>query len=220
MTTATRPDRPAVEEMYVVHRAFRTYLPRVAWHVRATPAGRVRRAAVVADHLRLLLHGLEVHHTGEDVELWPRLLERARPSAVLVATMQAQHETVHAGAEHVRSLAATWRAAPGAVEGEQLARAVESLCSSLFEHLDLEEREVLPLVEEHVTQAEWARLGESIRHGTGPRDLAVLVGMLIEVCDDAERRQMLAALPVPARLVAGSLGVRLHRRHMRRLNTL
>jgi Hemerythrin HHE cation binding domain len=212
----TAHDRPPVEEMYVVHRAFRAHLPGVAALVRSTPAGDLRRAAVVGDHLRLLLLGLELHHTGEDVELWPRLLERARPSAGLIATMQSQHETVHAIIEHARSLAGRWRTAPEAVLGEQLARAAESLCTSLFEHLDLEEREILPLAEAHITRAEWSRLGGSMKKAR-PVDTAVLVGVLLDVCDDEERRLMLAALPAPVRVLAGSLGGVLYRRHLRRL---
>ena len=215
-TIVTTADRPPAEEMYVVHRSFRTHLPGVAAHVRATGAGDLRRAAAVAEHLRLLLLGLELHHTGEDAELWPLLLERARPQADLVAVMQQQHDTVHGLVEYVRSCAFQWRTDPGALTGEQLARGIESLCTRLFEHLDLEERAVLPLVERFVTRAEWARLGESVKKAR-PADAAVLVGALLDVCDARERRLMLAGLPAPVRLLAGPLGTRLYRRHVRRL---
>lgn len=216
MTTTTH-DRPPVEEMYVVHRAFRAHLPGVAELVRATPAGDARRAAAVADHLRLLLLGLELHHSGEDAELWPRLLERARPEADLVAAMQQQHDGLHGRIEYVRSCAFQWRTEPGALIGEQLARAVESLCTSLFEHLELEERAVLPLVERHITRAEWGRMADSMKKAR-PADAAVLVGSLLDVCDATERRLVLAALPAPVRVLAGTLGTRLYRRHLRRLH--
>lgn len=215
MTTTTH-DRPPVEEMFIVHRAFRAYLPGVPALVRGTTSGDLRRATTVAEHLRLLLHGLELHHTGEDVELWPRLLERARPSGDLVATMQRQHDAVHDLIEYVRSLAAQWLSAPDAVLGEQLARALEALCASLFQHLDLEEQEILPLVEEHITPAEWARLAESMKKA-GPKEAAVLVAAMLDVCDDDERRFMLASLPAPIRVLARVVGLRLLRRHLRRL---
>lgn len=215
--TTTTTGRPPIEEMYVVHRVLRTRLPELPGHVRRTTTGDVRRAAAVAEHLRLFLLGLELHHTSEDAELWPRLLERARPSAALVATMQQQHDTVHHLVEYVRSLAFQWRTGPDAVTGEQLAQALEALCSSLFEHLDLEEREILPLVLEHITAAEWARLAEGTKKAR-PGDAALLVGALLDVCDDDERRLMLAALPAPVRLLAGPLGARLYRRHLRRLH--
>jgi Hemerythrin HHE cation binding domain len=88
MTTTTHSDqRPDVQEMVVVHRAFRRESGAAASYIRTTPEGDTRRAKVVADHLRLCMAGLEMHHTGEDVVLWPLLLERAAPSTGLVETM-------------------------------------------------------------------------------------------------------------------------------------
>ena len=95
MTTTTRTDqRPDVHEMVVVHRAFRRESAAAAGLIRGTAEGDTRRAKVVADHLRLGLAGLHMHHTGEDIVLWPLLLERAAPSTGLVETMQAQHHAV------------------------------------------------------------------------------------------------------------------------------
>lgn len=166
--TTTTDDRPPVEEMYAAHRAFRTGLPALAELVRCTGAGDRSRAAAVADDLTLLLLGLEAHHTGEDVELWPRLLERARPEADLVVVMQQQHDTVHGLVEYVRSCAFQWRTEPGALTGEQLARGIESLCTRLFEHFELEELAVLPLAERHLSRTEWARVADSMRPPAAP----------------------------------------------------
>ena len=102
MTTTTRTDqRPDVHEMVVVHRAFRRESAAAAGSSARTPEGDTHRAKVVADHLRLCMAGLEMHHTGEDIVLWPLLLERAAPSTGLVETMQAQH---HAVDEHVEAI--------------------------------------------------------------------------------------------------------------------
>ena len=81
MTTATfsttpTTDRPWVHEMVIIHRAFRrelTLLPRL---VREVGDGDLPRAATLAAAVRLVLGGLHHHHTGEDVVLWPALLER------------------------------------------------------------------------------------------------------------------------------------------------
>ena len=129
--------------------------------IRRTPDGDTRRAKVVADHLRLGLAGLHMHHTGEDVILWPLLLERAAPSTGLVETMQAQHHGVDARTEAIIPALAAWEAAPTAAKGEQLAGLVDEFTAALVEHLDLEEREILPLAARHLTVAEWNSAGPS-----------------------------------------------------------
>ena len=47
--------------------------------VRQVAPGDIGRAAVVAGHARLVLGGLDLHHTGEDALLWPKLLDRDPP---------------------------------------------------------------------------------------------------------------------------------------------
>ena len=70
-----------VRDMYVVHRAFRREFGLLPDLIRDVISGDVARAEVVASHLDLVLAGLHMHHTGEDVVLWPLLLERVAPSA-------------------------------------------------------------------------------------------------------------------------------------------
>ena len=113
MTATTRThQRPDVHEMVVVHRAFRREFPAIARFIRATAEGDTSRAKVVADHLRLCMAGLEMHHTGEDIILWPLLLERAAPATGLNVTMQAQHHAVDTHIEAITSVLAACEANP------------------------------------------------------------------------------------------------------------
>ena len=43
---------------------------------------------------------------------------------------------------------------------DELARSLDTLTTAVLEHLDLEERHVLPLIAEHITPGEWATLGD------------------------------------------------------------
>jgi iron-sulfur cluster repair protein YtfE (RIC family) len=214
-TTATAP--PDVNEMRVVHRAFRREFGLVPGLVRAVAEGDTRRAAVVAAHLRFALAGLHMHHTGEDEYLWPLLLERAAPRRELIETMQAQHERVDAYAAQTAALLDVWESNASSVGGEQLARLVESFTEALVEHLDLEEREILPLCAEHMTAEEWNRLGEHGREHMSPRQLPLLFGAALEEADDRERAAMLAALPAPVRVLVRTLGAWQYRRYVRRV---
>ena len=85
---------PDVNEMFVIHRVFRRELTQLPTLIRRVADGDRRRARVVGGHVRLVLAGLHMHHVGEDEVLWPRLSERAAPSAGLVSTMQEQHAAV------------------------------------------------------------------------------------------------------------------------------
>src|SRR5512139_208756 len=143
-TTTTHTDeRPWIQEMVVVHRAFRREFPAVAAMIRRNDEGDTKRATLVTDHLRMCLAGLHMHHTGEDVLLWPLLLERAAPSTGLVETMQAQHHGVDAHTDAIVPALAAWQAAPTKAAGERLAALVDDFTAALFEHLGLEEREIL-----------------------------------------------------------------------------
>jgi hypothetical protein len=164
-----------------------------------------------------MLDGLHLHHTGEDAVLWPLLLERAAPRAELVRTMQAQHGVVDEHLGRIEPLLADWTRTASVVRGEQVARVVEGLRESLLAHLDLEEREILPLCSRHITVAEWNSLGEHGRGTVPARLLPLLFGSVLEDADPEEQAMMLHALPLPLRLLMRSWGVRRYRRYIRRV---
>lgn len=211
------PSRPDVNEMVVIHRVFRrefTALPKL---IRAVAEGDVARARLVEEHLTLILDGLHMHHTGEDAVLWPLLQVRAAPSTALVETMQHQHGIVESRTEVVRTQSAIWAQAPTPTGGEQLARTVEGLAAALFEHLELEEREILPLVLCHITVEEWQSLGDHGRDAMSARQLPLMFGAILEEADTDERGRMMAQLPIPVRLFLRTLGARRYRRYITRV---
>lgn len=212
MSTTTVTARPNVDEMVVVHRVFRREFTAMPGIVRRVGDGDLARATVVADYVDLVLGGLHMHHVGEDEVLWPRLLERAAPSTGLVETMQEQHERVDEHAARVGPLLAEWRLTASSVRGEQLARAVEAFTADLCTHLDLEEREILPLVSQHISVAEWDSLGEHGRDTMSLRQAPLLFGALLEEADERERAFMLEPLPALLRLYLVTLGARRYRR--------
>lgn len=216
-STTPTADRPWVHEMVIVHRAFRrelTLLPRL---VRAAPDGDTERAATLAGAMRLVLGGLHHHHTGEDIVLWPALLERAAPSTGLVETMQAQHEVVDGYLDQLAPLVDTWEATPTRANATEVADLVDRLAAALFEHLDLEEREILPLAQRHITVEEWNSLGEQGMDEMDQKQLPILFGAILEECTPEERRAMLAKLPLPVRVLLRTIGARQYRRYVRRV---
>jgi len=103
MSTEARSAAPArTEEMAVIHRIFRRGFPMMAELVRQAPVGATARSQPIAAHLDFLLNGLHNHHSGEDENVWPLLLERAALQTELITRMEQQHKVVAERSERVR----------------------------------------------------------------------------------------------------------------------
>ncbi|SNT47662.1 Hemerythrin HHE cation binding domain-containing protein [Actinacidiphila glaucinigra] len=187
-----------VRDMYMAHtmlrREFRL-LPRL---VRDVAPGDVERAETVGAHAEQVCSVLHLHHEGEDLLLWPRLLERAGDRATaIVPTMEEQHAAIEETYGEVTGLLPGWRAT--ALDGGRLADALDRLLPALLEHLALEEKEILPLAERYVTAAEWRRLGEHGMARTPQETLPLALGMAMYEADPEVVEALLAELPEPQR---------------------
>src|SRR3712207_1614667 len=199
MTQTANATLTDVHDMVVVHRVFRRELRLLPQLVREVAPGDTTRAAVLAEHGRLILAGLHLHHTGEDELLWLKLLERCTPDAELVHRMEAQHERVHDALQLLGPALDRWEAEARPAVTEEVAAGFDALRTALLEHLDEEEREILPLAARYITPEEWARLG---RHGAEEmafRHLPILFGAVAEEATPEEMVAILATQPAPVR---------------------
>jgi hypothetical protein len=215
MTSTSNQTLTDVHDMYVVHRAFRREFALVPRLVRAVAPGDTARAAVVAKHARLVLRGLHLHHTSEDLLLWPKLLDRCPPDAALVQRMEAQHERVEHHIDHLQAALGRWEAEARPAVTEEVASTFDALHEALAEHLGEEEREILPLAARHVTQQEWNELGD---HGLAEMrrsELPIMFGMVLEEATPEEAAEMTAKLPPPVRLLAKLVFLPRYRRYVR-----
>ncbi|WP_225753946.1 nitroreductase/quinone reductase family protein [Actinotalea sp. Marseille-Q4924] len=212
MRTTAAPTPARTEEMAVIHRVFRRGLPMVAGLVRRTPPGATGRSEVIAGHLDFLLSALHHHHSGEDRNIWPLLLERAAPAAELVRRMEAQHATVAERSGRVRSLLDAWRGS--ATDGEPLAVAIDELSAALGEHLDDEEAHVVPLIRAHITAPEWERFGrQTFEELTDPEKLTA-TGALEDVATAEEAAWFTGGRPVATTVMWRLVGRRRYDRYI------
>jgi hypothetical protein len=166
--------------MLKVHAAFRREYALIPPLVRAAAGTDAGRAQIVASHIRLVNLLLHLHHSSEDAVLWPLLLARApKETDPVVHLMQDQHQGIEAALREAGARLDTWDADATRGETEALAVALERLDAALAEHMALEERLALPVIERHVFASEY----EQIHSGEGadvPRDFAgVMAGMLM-----------------------------------------
>ncbi|MDN3029662.1 hemerythrin domain-containing protein [Streptomyces sp. S.PB5] len=214
----TSTDRADVRDMLVVHEAFRQNYSRLPELIRSVSPGDVERAAVVADHAQLIEEFLHLHHKGEDELLWPKLLERAGDRlGGTVALLESQHEEIAALLAESAQRLAIWREQPSAESGEPLADSLERLGGLLTEHLGIEEKDVLPLVPDHVTEKEWHELGDHAINALPKNRLPVVFGMLASLADPEVVKLMLSSAPLVPRLIMPVLGPKAYARHARKV---
>jgi hypothetical protein len=73
-------------------------------------------------------------------------------------------------------------------------------------HLDASERLVLPAVEQHFTSGEWLALGLRVAGSIPLHRMAWMLGAMLEDATETERKQLLAKVPGPARLLYRMVG--------------
>lgn len=203
------------EEMAVIHRIYREGFPMVADLVRRTRTGDTTRSESVADHLDFLLNGLHHHHSGEDDQIWPRLLERAAPQAEWINRMERQHDVVAERSERVRILLEDWRKDPA--DGTELAAALDEFTDALVEHLDDEEAHVVPLIRAHLTAAEWKQFGQEIFEKFTNSEKLIATGVLEDVATPEEIDWFTGELPLTIKLMWRYVGRRRYDRYMTRV---
>jgi Hemerythrin HHE cation binding domain len=209
MTAAVvAPERPNTREMIVIHNVFRRIVGDLPGLVRAVAACDTVRAGVLADAYLEVATGLHHHHTNEDELLWPMLLERLQVERAYVLRAEEQHERVHELLERGNAQVGGFRTDPNPERRDEFAATIEDLNAALCEHMADEERYILPLVEEHLSVAEWERLGERGRASIPKDRLLIQLGWILDGLSPDERREFLRGMPLVARVMWRLVGRR------------
>jgi hemerythrin-like domain-containing protein len=217
MTATSDTTLTNTHDMIVAHRVFRRELRLIPELVRDVAAGDTARAAVLADHARLILKGLHLHHSSEDELLWPKLLQRCTPDADLVRRMEDQHQRVHDALEELGPVLERWEVEARPAVTEEVAAGFDALRGALVEHLDEEEREILPLAARHLTQAEWNEMGERGSMKMSRKELPLMFGAVVEDATPEEKAEIFRIVPLPVRILLTTVFARRYRRYITRV---
>jgi hemerythrin-like domain-containing protein len=187
--------------------------------VRRVAVGDQNRARIVTDHIEFVSAFLHHHHSAEDQYTWPLLLDRCGPAfAPVVQVMEVQHRHVTVLGREVDAALASWRINVSVESREALTGALERLLLPMKEHLRDEEQRVVPLLEEHITAAEW---DETVQKGGADVDaesLPLSFGLLMYEGDPQLIERTLANLPADARPVIRELAAQAYAEHSRRVH--
>jgi hypothetical protein len=146
------------------------------------------------------------------------LAERAGAEAEpVVQVMQVQHGVLDKLLDELRTGLADWRGTAAATLGASLADTAAVLHERLVEHLATEEDRALPLIERHITAAEW---GAMIADGAGdvdPAQIPLIFGMMAHDTDPDTVRDIIAQLPPEVGGVLGDLAAQAYAAHVRKV---
>ena len=208
---------PDTHEMVVIHRAFRRESRLLGELIAGVPDGDTERATVLARHLTWYQAGLTNHHHGEDELLWPILHERAGVDEVIVTRMERQHTQVADTLARALETLPAWQASAAVDRRDDLVRALSSHRHALVEHLDDEERHLLPLAAIRLTRPGWAALGDHFVATTPKAQLLIFLGAVLEGATPDERAAFLGAMPPVARLAWRRVGRHRYASYIRRV---
>src|SRR4029077_4711564 len=108
-----------------------------------------------------------------------------------------------------------WRVDASAASGHRLFDALIRTLTSLRQHLDDEERHVVPLLETHISAAAWEDLVQEGSADTDQAQLPLMFGMLMYEGDPGIIERALAAMRADARRFIAAVPARRFAEHSR-----
>ena len=204
-------------DMLIIHNMFRREFALIPGLVDAVVAGDHDRAQIIGDHVQAVIALLHDHHTHEDEDIWPLLLDRCTRAARLVGLMQGQHHQVATLLHQVDAALSIWCDAVTVESREALADVLGRLIPALKEHLSAEEDRVVSLMEQYITVAEWhAPRGSEL--AADPAQFALIAGLLMYEGDPHSIDQYVAAMPADARPGIRQLAAKTFADHSQRVH--
>jgi hypothetical protein len=104
-------------------------------------------------------------------------------------------------------------------ERDAVADAATELLGQIAEHLDLEEREVLVLIDKYLTEKEWAQVGGSGLKKMSFRQITVAFGMILHGAKPEQVQIMRNTLPLVPWTIFSFIGPRAYVTYARRLHS-
>ena len=178
-----------------IHQVYRREFGLMPALVRGAADGDRQRSGLVASHILDMSMSLLDHHQNEDEILWPPLMARLAPDLSLMHRMENAHEQLHELLLETLDLATKWREDPSAENRNVLADVVDRLSAASNDHLADEEANLMPLVQKHITHAEWQEFEAKGAASVSPDKLLMFVGLGLEDATPHELSKLEPLMP-------------------------
>ena len=182
-------------DMIAVHDAFKRALGDAPSQLASVRNGDIERAWYFADYLGEVLRLLHAHQVGEDELLYPLLSQRAPEAQDLFSRMKAQHAAMLSSLDAAEHATERFGSSGSVTDGQALSSVCEWLPETLVEHLDAEEKDVLPIAARCLSAPEWGALPELPLSPYRGTRVWLAFGLVLEAMPDEVREYVLASVP-------------------------
>jgi hemerythrin-like domain-containing protein len=199
--TATLPTDPADTRMMgIVHSALRRDLVRARLVLEGPAPLTGERRTALADHVQWLMDFLHHHHSNEDDGLFPLVLEKNPAAGELLGVMDADHHRIAPRILELDVAARSYRSSATGSDAALLA-AVKGLLADMCPHLEREEREMMPVVSETITNGEWRAWEDAFTKVKSMKQLADEGHWLLDNLDPVHRDFVVHLVPAVPRFI-------------------
>ena len=202
----TSPRTCDASGMAEIHRMFRAGFREGPALVAGVAEGDAAHADVVGGHLSLLSGALHAHHEFEDENVWDRLSSRAPACALHVGRMKGQHAQMLVHLTALDEALPAWRAGGRGADAAPVVAALGSIDAALAEHLPDEEENIVPVMEQVLTQPEVDAGATHGRRATPRGRTFEMIGAIMDAQPDGGVEWQRKNLPAPLRLVWRAVG--------------
>lgn len=199
--------------MVEIHRLFRRGFGEGPELVRGVADGDVGHAGVVATQLETMSLGLHAHHEGEDARLWDALEQRAPACAPHVERMKGQHAEMLVQLTALDRALPVWRASARSADASPVLAALDGVNAALAVHLPDEETNIVPVMENTITEAEVKWYAEHGRRSIPKGQTWQQLGEILAAQPDGGDAWLRAHMPAPGRLAWRLIGRRRYAKH-------
>ena len=195
-----------------IHGAFRRDLDRFVAALGAFPPGDLDRARQLDTAWQNFDDQLTHHHEGEHEIAWPAL-QSIGVSAELLATMDAEHETMAAALAEARTSMAALTRTAGLEESRTALAAFERLRAVTVQHLDHEESEIEDVYLAGRDTPEMKAMGKAFSK-VSPARGGRFFAWLLDGASPAERATVTDGVPAPVLAVISGVFGRGYRKNV------
>jgi len=217
VSAPSNTEKSLTTDMVLVHKVFRRELRLLPLLIGDVDGADRPRAELLAAHCRALTTALRHHHSAETDLLWRRLNERDPMSPALEQQLRGWHQRHAELLAELDGLLPLWERVPEADLQAVLTDILTELSAEVAEHLDAVEEHLLPAVDRVFSSTEWLACGLRAASWIPLHRMAWLLGAMLEDATPAERKNLMAKVPAPARLLYRMVGQEQYIREMRTL---
>ena len=200
-STRPRPEPCDASGMVEIHRMYRAGFGETPALVASVAEGDAAHADVVGNHLSMLSISLHAHHEFEDDHLWDTLDQRAPGCVLHVARMKEQHAEMLVHLRALDSALPRWRGSGSSADAAVVTAALAGINAALAVHLPDEEKHIVPVMEQVLSQREIDAASEHGRRATPKGKTFAQLGAILAAQPDGGREWQRKHLPAPFRLV-------------------